>query len=310
MATATAVQSQTPTEAAQSAVAAATKAAAEANSRVSFFAQQQHNLQQQVSVLREKYDAACKSFASGDGADPSSARDTLAQAESRLHGTGQLLSEWQQKAAPLAVKLQRAELELAHRLATDELTDLLQRELEAKNAGIAAVAGGDAGCGSTAKPFSSSAWAERSFGDRERIAGRTVKICKGGNSWRSFRFAPGLASDCSGIPYTPASVTLDTPAPKPVTPPEPDKPFRFAPDSTRKSPSIDVDTFDHAGLGGFEKTHHDDDGCGCDGSCSDCAKKAASLYFAPGTRIRHKLTNKIYTWSRPPASRRTIACAC
>ena len=127
----------------------------------------------------------------------------------------------------------------------------------------------------------------------------------------TFRFAPGIASDLSGIPFTPAPVTIDTPAAPKAPKQEAEKPFRFAEGLTTKTaPVVEADTFAHAGLGGFEKDHHDHDDCDCGGDCSDCAKKAAALYHAPGTRLRHKLTNKIYTkWSRRNASVRTIARA-
>jgi hypothetical protein len=52
-----------------------------------------------------------------------------------------------------------------------------------------------------------------------------------------FRFAP-TKSWC-GDEYTPDPVRIDdTPAPKPVTPPEPERPFRFAP-TTKAAPVFD-----------------------------------------------------------------------
>ena len=50
-----------------------------------------------------------------------------------------------------------------------------------------------------------------------------------------------------------------------------------------------------AAAGGIVKSHDKHDDCDCGGDCSDCSAKAAKLYFSPGTRIRHKLTGKIYT---------------
>jgi hypothetical protein len=94
-----------------------------------------------------------------------------------------------------------------------------------------------------------------------------------------FRFAPGLVTDCSGNKITPSPVQIDTPVTaKPATTGD-DKPFVFAPGLARKAASVD---------------HHDDEDCHCGGDCSDCAKKTAALYFSPGTKIRHKLTGKIY----------------
>jgi hypothetical protein len=90
---ATQVQSMSPAEAAQTAFDSATKGAAEANGKVEFYAGQRRELEKQVAALTAKYNAACKSFAAGDGVDPQPARDELGRAESRLNGTIMLHEE-------------------------------------------------------------------------------------------------------------------------------------------------------------------------------------------------------------------------
>jgi hypothetical protein len=124
--------SMSPAEAAQAVLDQATKAAAEANSKLEYFAGQRRALEQQVATLTEKYNAACKAFAGGDGVDPGPARDELNRAESRLHGTVQLHEEWNQTAQPLSMRLRQSELRLAWQKQQDELAGLLKAELDAK----------------------------------------------------------------------------------------------------------------------------------------------------------------------------------
>jgi hypothetical protein len=56
---------------------------------------------------------------------------------------------------------------------------------------------------------------------------------------------------------------------------------KLAPTELRKSASGD--------------DHHDPADCSCEGSCDDCAKATAKLYFKPGTQVRHKRTGEIWT---------------
>ena len=102
-----------PVEAAQAVFDSATKGAAEANGKVEFYAGQRRELEKQVAALTAKYNAACKSFAAGDGVDPQPARDELGRAESRLVGTIMLHEEWERTAQPLSMKLRQAGRQLA-----------------------------------------------------------------------------------------------------------------------------------------------------------------------------------------------------
>jgi hypothetical protein len=140
---AAAAVAMSPVEAAQAAFDSASKGTAEANSKVEFYGGQRSALEQQVAQLQSKYNAACKAFAAGDGTDPGAVRDELNRAESRLHGMVQLHEEWDQKAQPLAAKLQKAGLQLAWQKQQDEIADLLKAELAAKEAGLEAVRRGD-----------------------------------------------------------------------------------------------------------------------------------------------------------------------
>ena len=175
---ATAVQSQTPVEAAQAAVASATKAAAEANNKLSFYAGQRSELEQQVEALTAKYNAACKAFAAGDGTDPGPARDELNRASPACmalsscmkSGTGQL------NRSPRSCK--KPSYSSPGRKQTMSSRRCLPRNSRRRKPDSQRLRQAMLRCGSTAKPFSSSASAGKSSRRSRATCGpRSKKSC-------------------------------------------------------------------------------------------------------------------------------------
>jgi hypothetical protein len=91
--------------------------------------------------------------------------------------------------------------------------------------------------------------------------------------------------DVTGFRFAPSTDYFSTRLPSPPTAERPTtEAFRFAPGSSSKGSTMAA--ADDAGLGSFQKDHHDDD-CGCHGACASCS--AEYMKFVKSARPATKL---------------------